>query len=234
MNTPATKPHDAKSDGARVASSLSTGGSGDGSGSSYSRFVVLMRIALPVSAAAIVALVIAWPQLTQKPKGSRLGVSKIATHDTDGQQIVNPRFSSTDSNQRPFNLTADAAVQKKDDANLVDLAFPKADLTAKSGTWMAISAETGMFNRRSEVLTLKGTISLFHDSGYELKTAIAQIDMAAGTAKGDVPISGHGPGGTVKGSGFRILERGKTMVFTGKSKMVLYSTSKQLNLKQRK
>jgi lipopolysaccharide export system protein LptC len=234
MNTPATKPHDAKSDGTRVASSLSTGDSGDGSGSSYSRFVVLMRIALPVSAAAIVALVIAWPQLTQKPKGFRLGVSKITIHDTGGQQIVNPRFSSTDSNQRPFNLTADTAFQQKDDANLVDLAFPKADLTAKAGTWMAISAETGKFNRQSEVLDLKGAISLFHDSGYELKTTIAQIDMAAGTATGDVPISGHGPGGTVKGSGFRILERGKTIIFTGKSKMILYPTSKQLKLRQSK
>lgn len=234
MNTPATKPHDAKSDGARVASSLSPGGGGDGSGRSYSRFVVLMRVALPVSAAAIVALVIALPQLTQKPEGFRLGVSKITIHDTGGQQIVNPRFSSTDSNQRPFNLTADTAFQQKDDPNLVDLAFPKADLTAKAGTWMAISAETGMFNRQSEVLDLKGAISLFHDSGYELKTTVAQIDMAAGTAKGDVPISGHGPGGTVNGSGFRILERGKTMIFTGKSKMILYPTSKQLNLRQRK
>jgi len=232
MNTPATKPHDAKSDGTDVASSQSSGGGG--SGSSYSRFVVLMRVALPVSAAAIVALVIAWPQLTQKPKGFRLGVSKITIHDTGGQQIINPRFSSTDSNQRPFNLTADTAFQQKDDPNLVDLAFPKADLTAKAGTWMAISAETGMFNRQSEVLDLKGAISLFHDSGYELKTTVAQIDMAAGTAKGDVPISGHGPGGTVNGAGFRILERGKTMIFTGKSKMILYPTSKQLTLRQRK
>jgi lipopolysaccharide export system protein LptC len=84
------------------------------------------------------------------------------------------------------------------------------------------------------MLDLKGAISLFHDSGYELKTTIAQINLAAGTAKGDVPISGHGPGGTVKGSGFRILERGKTMIFTGKSKMVLYPTSKQLNLRRSK
>ena len=234
MNTPATQPHDAKSDGARVAGSLSTGGSGDGSGSNYSRFVVLMKIGLPVTAATIVALVIAWPQLMQKPKGFRLGVSKVTIHDTGGQQIVNPRFSSTDSNQRPFNLTADSALQQKDDPNLVDLAFPKADLTAKAGTWMALSAETGMFNRQSEVLNLKGAISLFHDSGYELKTTVAQIDMAAGTAKGDVPISGQGPGGTVKGSGFRILERGRTMIFTGKSKMILYPTSKQLKLRQRK
>ena len=77
-------------------------------------------------------------------------------------------------------------------------------------------------------------IDLIEEELDELKTAIAQIDMAAGTAKGDVPISGHGPGGTVKGSGFRILERGKTVVFTGKSKMVLYSTSKPLTLRQRK
>lgn len=233
MNTSASQSQPTKSESERIANSFSGGGNNDHSGKSYSRFVLLMRIALPLSAAVIVALVIAWPQLIEKPKGFTVGVSKVTIHDTGGQQIVNPRFSSTDSKQRPFNLTADTAFQQKKNPHLVDLAFPKADLTAQSGTWMALSAETGMFNRQSEILDLKGSVSLFHDSGYELKTTIAQINMAAGTAKGDVPISGHGPGGTVKGSGFRIMERGKTMIFTGKSKMVLYPTSKQLKLRQR-
>ena len=234
MNTSVTQPHDAKSNDTRIVGSSPASGSFDGSSSNYSRFVVFMKIGLPLMAAAIVTLVIAWPQLMEKPKGFRLGISKVTIHDTGGQQIVNPRFSSTDSNQRPFNLTADNAFQQKDDQNLVDLAFPKADLTAQSGTWMALSAETGKFNRQSEVLDLKGAVSLFHDSGYELKTTVAQINLAAGTATGDVPISGHGPGGTVKGSGFRVLERGKTMIFTGKSRMVLYPTSKQLNLRRGK
>ncbi|MBK18248.1 MAG: LPS export ABC transporter periplasmic protein LptC [Rhodospirillaceae bacterium] len=229
MTTSATQPQNSHTAADRAASPPPTGGRFEKTGGNYSRFVLLMRIALPVAAAAIIALVVAWPQLGEKPKGFRLGVSKVTIHDSGGQQIVNPRFSSTDANQRPFNLTADSAFQQKQDPNLVDLAFPKADMTKKTGTWMALSADSGLYNRKSEILNLKGTVNLFHDSGYELKTSVAQVNMAEGTAEGNDAISGHGPGGTVKGAGFRILERGKTMIFTGKSQMVLYPKSKQIS-----
>lgn len=197
------------------------------SGLRYSRFVTLMRIALPLTAGAIIALVIAWPQLSHKPKSYPLGISKVITQDAGGQQIINPRFSSTDSKQQPFNLTADRATRQKENPNIVDLILPKADLTSQSGSWMALSAKFGLFNRNSEVLKLRDSVNLFHDSGYELRTTIAKIDLAEGTAEGAVPISGHGPDGTVQAEGFRILGHGKTMIFTGKSKIVFYSKSKQ-------
>ena len=197
------------------------------SGRRYSRFVTLMRIALPLTAGAIIALVIAWPQLGHKPNSYRLGVSKITTQDGGEQQIINPRFSSTDSKQRPFNLTADRASRQKENPNMVDLILPKADLTSQSGSWMALSAKIGLFDRNSEVLNLRGSVSLFHNSGYELRTNIAKINLAAGTAEGKGPILGHGPDGTVKAQGFRILRHGRTMIFTGKSKVVFYSKPKK-------
>ena len=197
------------------------------SGRRYSRFVALMRITLPLTAGAIIALVVAWPQLSDKPKSYRLGFSNVNMKDSGGQQIIKPRFSSTDSKQQPFNLTADRAFRQKGNPNLVDLISPKGDLTSKTGSWMALSAKFGVYNRNLEVLNLKDSVNLFHDSGYDLRTNIARINLAAGTAEGNVPISGHGPGGKVQAEGFRILKNGRTMVFTGKSRMVFYSRPKQ-------
>ena len=43
--------------------------------------------------------------------------------------------------------------------------------------------------------------------------------MAAGTAEGDDPVTGQGPFGNVTAEGFRILDRGDTIVFKGRTKL---------------
>ena len=193
-------------------------------GGSYSRFANSMRITLPLVAVAIVALVIAWPQLTEKPQKFSLSVSNVTTTESGVQQIINARFTGTDSQNRPYSVTADTASQAKNTPDVVDLAFPKADITLRTGAWLALSADTGTFDRNKQVLRLKGAVNLFHDQGYELRTSAADIFMKQGTASGNKPVSGQGPIGTVHSTGFRILDGGKRVLFTGKSRLVLYRT----------
>ena len=195
-------------------------------GGSYSRFANSMRITLPLVAVAIVALVFTWPQLTEKPKKFSLSVSNVTTTETGAQQIINARFTGTDAENRPYSVTADTASQVKNAPDMVDLAFPKADITMQNGAWLALSAETGTFNRKMQVLNLQGAVNLFHDMGYELRTSAADIFMKQGTASGSKPVTGQGPVGTVYSSGFRILDGGKRVLFTGKSRLVLYPAAK--------
>jgi len=198
-------------------------------GGSYTRFANAMRIALPLVAAAIVVMVVAWPQLTEKPKRFSLSVSDFTTTETGAQQIINARFTGTDAENRPYSVTADTASQAKNTPDMIELAFPKADMTMKDGDWLAMSAETGTFNRKIQVLNLKGAVTLFHDKGYELRTSAADIFMKEGTASGNKSVSGQGPIGTLQSSGFRILDGGKRVFFTGKSRLVLYPTAKGRN-----
>lgn len=196
-------------------------------GGSYSRFANSMRITLPLVAVAIVALVVSWPQLTEKPKKFSLSVSDVTTTETGGQQIINARFTGTDANNRPYSVTADTASQVKNAPDMIDLAFPKADITLQNGAWLALSAETGTFNRKIQVLNLQGAVNLFHDMGYEIRTSAADIFMKDGTASGNKPVSGQGPIGTIQSAGFQILDSGKRVLFTGKSRMILYPVEKK-------
>ena len=195
-------------------------------GGSYSRFAHSMRIVLPLVAAAIVLLVVAWPQLGEKPKRFSLGVSSVTSTDTGGQQIINARFTGTDSQNRPYSVTADTASQVKNEPDLIDLAFPKADITLASGAWVALSAETGRLNRKNQILNLKGSVNLFHDMGYELRTSSADVQMEQGTASGKEAVSGQGPFGTLKSTGFRILDGGKRVIFSGKSRLIFHPAAK--------
>ncbi len=153
-------------------------------------------------------------------------MSNIATTETGAQQIINARFTGTDAENRPYSVTADTASQVKNAPDMVVLAFPKADITLQSGGWLALSAETGTFNRKKQVLSLQGRVSLFHDMGYELRTSAADIFMKQGTASGNKPVSGQGPIGTVQSAGFRILDGGKRVLFTGKSRLILFPAAK--------
>jgi lipopolysaccharide export system protein LptC len=60
---------------------------------------------------------------------------------------------------------------------------------------------------------------VFHDRGYELTTDTAHVDMAAGTAEGNDAVQGQGVFGDVTSQGFRLLDHGQTIIFTGKAKL---------------
>ena len=195
-------------------------------GGSYSQFAIAMRFMLPLVAIGIVVLVVAWPQLTEKPNKFSLSVSKVTATKSGTQQIINARFTGTDSKQRPYSVTADTASQSKKSPDVVELAFPKADITMQDGAWLALSAETGKFDRRSQVLNLRGQVNLFHDRGYQLQTSTADIFIKQGTASGNESVTGQGPVGTLEASGFRILDGGSRVLFTGKSRLTLYRTEK--------
>lgn len=196
-------------------------------GGTYSRFAHSMRIALPLVAGLITVTVIVWPQVGDKPEQFSLGgVSRVTANDSGGQQVINARFTGTDRKEQPFTVTADAAAQVQSAPELVDLSFPKADIALQSGAWLSLSADSGVYDRNRQVLNLRGSVNLFHDTGYELHTSAARIDLAAGTASGDRPVSGHGPLGTLDASGFRVLDRGKRLIFTGQSRLVLFPAGK--------
>ncbi|MGE4221326.1 MAG: LPS export ABC transporter periplasmic protein LptC, partial [Alphaproteobacteria bacterium] len=116
---------------------------------------------------------------------------------------------------------ADSANQKAADSPLIELAQPKADIVMEDGSWLALTARKGLYDKNVQVLQLTGAVNLFHDKGYEFRTESATFDLKAGDAHGVDPVQGQGPFGQLDAQGFVIYNRGERVVFTGKSKLVL-------------
>ena len=190
--------------------------------SRYSRFVTLMKYALPVVAGSVMLLVVVWPELKPKPERFAVGISELNVDIEGGQRVMNARFTGVDSENRPFSVTADSVVQEADSDDGVRLTQPKADVTLASNSWVAIAAPQGTFWRKQEVLNLVGGVDLFHDDGYEFQTQEARIDFRNGAASGDTPVKGQGPFGTVNAEGFRIVDNGDRIIFSGKSRLVIF------------
>jgi lipopolysaccharide export system protein LptC len=186
------------------------------------RYVTLLRVALPLAALMLAALVIAWPQIQNR---ERTGFSLTPTHadpkEVEQLTMVNPRFVGLDSKQQPYTVTAQSATQERAGADIIVLDRPQADILLANGAWVTVTGRTGHYSQKQQILDLEGDIDVFHDSGYEFHTERAQIDLANDTINGDAPVTGHGPGGMIDAQGFMILDHGQTVIFTGDSKLHL-------------
>ena len=188
----------------------------------YSRFVSLMKVILPLVAALLIALVAAWPHLQPKDTRFSIGFSALTTTLTGEPAMVNPRYFGTDKDAQLFSVTADLAKNVLDTAAAVELEMPKADVLMQDQSWLVLTSNTGVYNRKAQTLDLLGDVNLFHDSGYEFTTNQAYVDLQQGIAMGVEPIRGQGPFGALVAEGFRLEDKGKIIVFTGKSSVTLY------------
>lgn len=189
--------------------------------SRYTRFVRTMKLALPLAAGGLIALLVIWPQLREKPKGFRLKTTPGKVEDVGGQRVLNPRYRGSDKRNQSFVVTADEARQFHNSPDDVALKNPRASMTLRSGAWVVLNAPQGKYAKSAGLLSLHGGIKLFHDEGYDLHTEGATINLRNGTAESVQPVKGKGPLGDITADGFQVLDEGHRLLFTGRSKLIL-------------
>jgi lipopolysaccharide export system protein LptC len=167
-------------------------------------------------------LVFAWPHLTEQDGRFRIGPVAISPEDAENFRMLNARYTGVDRRSRPYAITANSADQKSADARVVNLDKPKADILLSDQSWIALTAEDGIFDRESQILELTGAVNLFHDSGYEFHTTSAIFDLMAGDAIGQEQVSGQGPFGQLSAEGFRIHNQGERIELVGQAKIIVH------------
>ena len=196
-------------------------------GAGYTRFVRLMRLVLPVVALVLVAVLFAWPNMDGR-LSSPPEKTAAAPQTVGRNELVKPRFESADRQNRPFTVTADNVVQNANDPDVVMLDNPAADMKMTNGAWLAARAQKGAYRQNAEKLLLEGDVRLFHDSGYEMKTAKLLVDMKGDQAWSDQPVHVQGPAGVLDASGLQVKNDTGLLVFTGPAKLVLNRAVKGL------
>ena len=199
------------------------GGGSVGRPGRYSGFVGLMRYLLPTMAAALLGLVVAWPLVSGGQEG--VHVPLIEDPDVDGRlTMVNASYRGTDAKNRPFAVRGAEAFQPENDSPIVHLSGIEADIYGDQArsSMMALTANEGLYQRDAEQLDLSGDVTVRSDAGHEFRTSKAHIDLPAGIARGDEPVSGKGPHGLLDAGNFALLDRGEIMTFGGRVRMTLF------------
>jgi lipopolysaccharide export system protein LptC len=188
----------------------------------YSNLVRFFKYLLPFSAVILILAVVAWPYLQKENIQLSIGFATGMMGESEEPTMVNPRYTGVDKDNQPFAVTADLAHNLVMDTAHVELQMPKADIAMTDGSWMAVTAETGVFDRDVKSLDLAGSVNLFHDQGYELNTDVLHINIQARTAESAVSVQGQGPIGDLTSEGVRVNNVTRIIVFTGKASLILY------------
>jgi lipopolysaccharide export system protein LptC len=187
----------------------------------YTRFVTIMKRALLLAALALIAAVIAYSLQPREQSSVAMTFEHMGRVAND-LAMIKPRLSGTDSSGNPFVVTADAAVQDGRNAHRARLRNVQADITLDKKTWLTASAASGLLDADAKTLTLSGPISVYSDSGYELHTTGAHVDLKDGRMRGSNAVSGHGPLGSVRADAFMVDRNTKQVQLIGHVKMEFY------------
>lgn len=203
----------AASDDARRLQFLNTSGFQKKANVKYTKFVRMMRLVLPLMALIMIWLVVYWPRIqnTMEP----VAKEDLVPVTVGKNELLRPRFQSTDKKDQPFNVTAHRALQSSYDPSVVILERPMADITLNNGDWLAAEATRGAYRQKVEKLFLEGDVRLYHDRGYQLQTEKMVINLAKNQAWSDTRIYGQGPAGVLEATGMQAYSERGQVIFTG-------------------
>lgn len=189
--------------------------------SHYARATRLLKLIMPTVAAILIGAVAVWPQIRSDDNKLPLAAAEVSPEEIENLAMINARFMGIDGRNQPFTVTAEMATEVSPDSRQVHLSAPKADITLENGTWLALTADNGVFRQLDQTVELEGHVNMFHDAGYEFETTTAFVDLTQGAAFGFEPIDGQGPFGTIAAEGFQVFDEGERVIFTGNATLVL-------------
>jgi lipopolysaccharide export system protein LptC len=185
---------------------------------------------LPIIGVALLALVTIWPRLVPLLDSVRFGFPVIDLREAHELRMLNPRYAGVDRFNRPYVVTSAVGRQAPDREDLMSLERPRAEMTMHNGALVVVTAATAMYQSQAQLLDLFGDVNLVHENGTRFVTNTAHVDVAADTAVGNDPVMGHGPSGDIAAQGFRVVDQGNTIVFTGRSYLLLKGTKPDASL----
>jgi lipopolysaccharide export system protein LptC len=189
--------------------------------------VRMLKVALPLVVVVTLGYVAYWWLQSRGTVVDPTFIQQVNETNTKAEVTVNDvKYDGKDKKGRPFSITADSASHADGDDRHIALKKPLADITMSSGAYVALTANDGILDRDADVVTLSGDVTLFHDNGLSFQTDSATIDLNAKTAEGNDVVEGQNGDGELVSQGFRVLDDGDTIEFTGKAYMKIYPKQK--------
>jgi len=179
---------------------------------------------LPAAALALLTMIALWPEIDNGDSG-RIPFRVQQQARPEAMRVLGPRYQGVDELNRPFTVTAREA-QQQGSTEVIDLQLPRADITMTDGSWIYVESREGRYDKPANHLDLHGDVTIFHDNGMMLLTQQAAVEIGAGTASGNTPVAAQGGFGTLNAEGFRLLNRGAVVIFTGHAHAVLEGNQK--------
>jgi lipopolysaccharide export system protein LptC len=179
----------------------------------HSRFVRWLRAAL-ISAIALVLIGLTVENYL--PVGGLKLPAEVAKVVIRGNTVImqEPRLNGFTSDSRPYEFKADAAQQDITKPDFVALQRIHAKIVMADKSTVRMSADAGVYNMKTDMLTLHDNIHLVSSTGYEARLSEAVIDMNKGNVVSDTPVWVKLLDGDLNAKGLEIIDKGDVLRFT--------------------
>lgn len=186
------------------------------------RTVVIVRRGLLLGAILLMAGVFGWPLLqpASMMAGSGGGPAQ-RDEEAPHNHADKPRYQSVDARGQPYTITADSALQDHPTSGTYRLVTPYAEMTLRDTSRVTVTSEKGVYHETDQRLDLSRAVTVSYGDAYVLKTSALTMYAQQGAVEGHHPVVGTGPAGTINAEGIRVMDRGQTLFFTGKTRLVL-------------
>ena len=181
----------------------------------HSRGVRLLRIAIPLCIVLTVGGVGAatiWFNPLRALAKLPVDVSGVAINGTKITMKA-PRIAGFTSDQRQYEMTAQVAAQDVTKTDLVELQGIRASMEMQDRTTFETTANNGLYNTKTEQLTLEQNVLVTTSNGYQARLAEAIVDMKGGKITSDKPVEVKTADWTINANRMEVVDSGSVIRF---------------------
>ena len=197
--------------------------------------VRFLKWALPVLGVAIVVVAALSSKFLLMFGDKNVSVDRIKV-STENLTMVNPKLDGFTDEGGKYSVTAAEAIQDVGNQEEIKLNKIKAHLTQVSDDWATITAPTGLFHVKREVLDLTGDIRVSSNNGMKAFLTEANIFIKTQRIESHKPVRVEMLNGNVRSDRLTIQSQIKTILFEGRVrvKILMRPKDKVLDAKTNK
>ena len=179
----------------------------------HSRFVRVLRVAVPAAVilamAAIIAVSIFNPFRMLIPK-LPLDMGNLVVSGTK-ITMESPHMSGYTPDRRPYEVWAKTATQDVSDPDHLDLKTLRAKILMEDQSTVMLDARNGLLDTKEQLLDLHKDIYLQTSTGYQAWLSQAFVDMGKGMVTSEEHVDVKWQDGTVSADKLRITGGGEVV-----------------------
>ncbi|MGH7021961.1 MAG: LPS export ABC transporter periplasmic protein LptC [Caulobacteraceae bacterium] len=181
-----------------------------GKARAHSRFVRVLRVALPLIMVGVVGLL---ATLVVEHAVRR----QAAAHQdaTTPIRMTNPHFFGRDNQGRAFTLGARQAARDERSLQVVLLQYPSLILDVGGPHPQTLTADSGVYHEDTRVLILRGHVRGANAAGERFATDQAVVNTKTGMVEGPKALAATTSQGSVQSNSYDIYNKGETVIFKG-------------------
>ncbi len=197
----------------------------------HSRSVRALRLAIPVGILVVIGSSLLAVQFNPLRMLTALPVD-FSSLVVSGTKITMqaPRITGFTNNSRPYEFTARAAAQDVANPDTIELQGLHGKSQMPDKSQFELTADTGIYDSKAEMLTLRQNIVVKSSSGFEVYLSEAVVDVHTSNVVSEKPVQVRMQQGTINANRMEVLNSGDTIRFGGGVTMVMTSNSQVMHL----